>query len=231
MRRTTLSAPAPSSSLVRLAVVGLLCCLPAAVGCDDPGSDEGSGPGSGVSGGGLPGPGGGTGGTNGGAVTGPMNIPEWGRNGFLFDDGTERGRANWREIKGLFAAACADGTLCVDLARVYRTEDGGTSPGPCGYDHTEPRSGTAVPRHRTVLVVGICGPGEPEGSTEGPTDGPTDGPTGGPSEGTVEGPTGGPSEGTTDGPTGGPGEGTTGPTVEGSAPDGSAARNQGVPVR
>jgi hypothetical protein len=92
-------------------------------------------------------------GGGGGAKPGPLKIPEWGRKGLLFDDSTK----NWDEIKDLFIARCNDGTLCVDLVRVYRTEDGQPSNGPCGYDHTEPLAGTDVKRRTTVAVVGICG--------------------------------------------------------------------------
>ncbi|MFI8825563.1 hypothetical protein [Streptomyces sp. NPDC053431] len=178
--------------------VALLLCLAALVACDDPGGDEGAGPSGGARGGGVPGPGkggssgGGSGGNDGGGKPGPLKIPEWGRNGFLFDDRSGPGLANWKSLKKDFVDACGDGTLCVRLVRVYRTVDGQESEGPCGYDHTEPRSGTWIKRGRTVYVVGVCGPEGPE-PTEEPeqTDDPEQ--TGGPEE------TGGPETRPTDG--------------------------------
>lgn len=158
-----------STSAARL-VVALFLCLPAAVACED--SGDGGGPHSGVDAGGQPAPGkgggnGGGGGSGGGdgGVPGPMRIPEWGRNGFLFDADTANGRANWADIKKLFVGACGDGTLCVTLERVYRTEDGARTDGPCGYDHVEPAAETSVKRGSTVSVVGVCGP-----ETDGPPD-------------------------------------------------------------
>lgn len=174
-----------STSAARLAVV-LLLCLPAAVACGDTGDGAG-GPRGSADGGGQPAPGkggssGGSGGGDGG-VPGPLKIPEWGRNGFLFDAGTANGRANWADIKKMFEDACGDGTLCVTLERVYRTEGGTLTDGPCGYDHMEPAAESSVERGGTVSVVGVCGP-ETEGPTEGPTDEPTDGSTdtGGPTD-------------------------------------------------
>ncbi|MEU7014087.1 hypothetical protein [Streptomyces sp. NPDC046385] len=165
-----------STSAARLAVV-LLLCLPAAVACGDTGDKAGGQP--------APGKGGSSGGSGGGdgGVPGPLKIPEWGRNGFLFDAGTANGRANWADIKKMFEDACGDGTLCVTLERVYRTEGGTLTDGPCGYDHMEPAAESSVERGGTVSVVGVCGP-ETEGPTEGPTDEPTDGSTdtGGPTD-------------------------------------------------
>ncbi|MEU1199756.1 hypothetical protein ABZ446_26510 [Streptomyces sp. NPDC005813] len=134
-----------------------------------PAPGTGGSGGNGDGGGGSGSPGGGDGG--GGAKPGPLKIPEWGRNGFLFDDGTDAGKTNWTDIKNLFAAQCKDGTLCVNLVRVYRTEDGRPSSGPCGYDHVEPAADTWIMPHRTVYVVGVCatdtgGPGE--GGESGP---------------------------------------------------------------
>ncbi|MFF6776784.1 hypothetical protein ACFY8W_25000 [Streptomyces sp. NPDC012637] len=187
----------PPTRLARWAVA-LLLCLPAAVACDQVGSEEGAGPSGGAEGGGVPGPGkgggsgGGSGGKDGGGKPGPLKIPEWGANGFLFDDKSPLGKSNWRDVRRSFVEACKDGTLCVNLVRVYRTEDGRESEGPCGYDHMEPAGDTWVERGRTVYVVGVCGPegpgdvgeseqtGEPEqtGSPEetgGPDTQPTDG--------------------------------------------------------
>jgi hypothetical protein len=57
----------------------------------------------------------------------------------------------------MFVTECKDGTLCVNLVRVYRTEDGQPSNGPCGYDHVEPAAGTWVKRQSTtVYVVSVC---------------------------------------------------------------------------
>ncbi|MFC8123987.1 hypothetical protein [Streptomyces sp. NPDC057302] len=114
-----------------------------------------------------------------------MKIPEWGRNGFLFDDASAVGRANWAEIERMFTAACKDGTLCVHLVRTYLTQDGQPTEGPCGYEYTEPRADTWVRRDYTVQVVGVCGsePGETGGEssdTGGPSESesvPTDGPS------------------------------------------------------
>ncbi|MFB9434896.1 hypothetical protein [Streptomyces showdoensis] len=164
-----------STSAARLAVA-LLLCLPAAVACDDTGDG-----GSSVGAGGRPAPGkGGGGGSEGGdgGLPGPLRIPEWGRNGFLFDDDTATGRANWEDIKKLFEGACKDGTLCVVLERVYREESGALTDGPCGYDHVEPAAETLIERGGTVSVVGVCGT-----DTEGPTDPPDPIGTTGPADG------------------------------------------------
>ncbi|MFI6495589.1 hypothetical protein [Streptomyces sp. NPDC050564] len=162
-------------------------------------------PGSGGSGGNGDGGGGSgsQGGTDGGggAKPGPLKIPEWGRNGFLFDDNTDAGKANWAEINDLFIAQCKDGTLCVKLVRVYRTEDGQPSVGPCGYDHVEPAADTWIRRDRTVYVVGVC-------AAE----------TGGPDESGESGPTG------ETGTTGEPGE------SGGSPDDEPSASNETVPT-
>ncbi|MFD5080574.1 hypothetical protein [Streptomyces sp. NPDC058371] len=148
--------------------------MPTALACGDTGGDADGGNGGGSAdsgdsggtadggvGGGVPAPGTGGGGAGsgsdsgggGGAKPGPLKIPEWGQKGFLFDDSSTE---NWNKIKGLFIARCKDGTLCVDLVRVYRTEDGQPSNIPCGYDHMEPLAGTDVKRHTIVSVVGIC---------------------------------------------------------------------------
>ncbi|MFD5322713.1 hypothetical protein [Streptomyces sp. NPDC127092] len=164
--------------------VALLLCLPVAVACDDAGSDEGAGPSGGVEGGGVPGPGkgggagGGSGGKDGGGKPGPLKIPEWGQNGALFDNSTF-GKEKWASIQNMFIEACGDGTLCVRLERIYRSEDGVLVEGPCGYDHMDPAAGTRVQRGKdtTVFVVGVCGsePTDPPESTEpGQTPEPTD---------------------------------------------------------
>ncbi|MEU8763728.1 hypothetical protein [Streptomyces sp. NPDC048659] len=145
-----------SASAAR-AAVALVLCLPAAVACDGGGSggsgrDGDRGKGVDTSGNGA------TGAGDDGGVPDQIRVPEWGRNGFLFDDDTAEGRANWAEIKKLFEGACGDGTLCVVLERSYRVESGALTDGPCGYTRMDPAANTLVKRGGTVSVVGDCAP-------------------------------------------------------------------------
>ncbi|MER8044399.1 hypothetical protein [Streptomyces sp. NPDC094032] len=141
-----------STSAARLAVA-LLLCLPVAAACDTSGAGGGPPP--------AKSPGSGGGGDDLGPR--PLRIPEWGPKGFLYDYESAEGIANWADIKKTFERACADGTLCVILERVYLTESGARTDGPCGYDRMEPAAGTPIKRGGTVSVVGVCGPesGEP----------------------------------------------------------------------